>query len=84
MERNQRRRRSGTSGEVLARRRDVGEQRYRELGAARLGTARAGEEQGLHAAADGGAHATNGGQGHGDELWRQAEHGTDMEREESV
>jgi hypothetical protein len=51
---------------------------------ARLGTARAGEEQELRAAADGGAQATNGGQGHDDELWRQAEHGADREREESV
>jgi hypothetical protein len=51
---------------------------------ARLGTARAGDEQELRAAADGGAQATNGGQGHDDELWRQAEHGADKEREESV
>jgi hypothetical protein len=35
-------------------------------------------------AADGGAQATNGEQGHDDELRRQAEHGADREREESV
>jgi hypothetical protein len=44
-----------------------------------------GESRGvLRAAAYGGAQATNSEQGHDDELRRQAEHGTNMEREESV
>jgi hypothetical protein len=67
---------------VLAQRRDVGEQWHKELGAGSVGH---GERRGgLRAAADGGAQATNGGQGHGDELQRQTEHGADREREESV
>jgi hypothetical protein len=49
------------------------------------GSAGHGERRvGLRAAEDGGAQVTNGGQGHGDALWRQAEHGVDREREESV
>ena len=70
------------SGEVLARWRDVGKQWHRELGAGSAG--HGVSRRGLCAVEDGGAQAANGGQGHGDELRRHAEHGADREREESV
>jgi hypothetical protein len=68
------------SGEVLARWRDVGKQWHRELGAGSAG--HGVSRRGLCAVEDGGAQAANGGQGHGDELRRHAEHGADRERGE--